>query len=84
MKPLAAPMDPARPGPKDAAKPALASAPGPQALGLPDDTPEDDAPALVGRMVAVLAKMTGGSANRHPCRPSKPRRTQHPSCRLRR
>lgn len=58
MKPLAAPMDPAKPGPKDAEKPALAARLA-QALGLPDDTPEDDALALVGRMVAVLAKMTG-------------------------
>jgi phage I-like protein len=46
------------PGPEDALKPALAARLA-QAMGLPDDTPEEDVLALVARMVAALAKMTG-------------------------
>ncbi len=58
MTPLAAPMDAAKPGPKDAPEPTFAARLA-QALGLPDGTPEDDALALVARLVATLAKVTG-------------------------
>lgn len=54
MPPASALMD----TPKDAPRPAFAARLA-QLMGLPGDTPEDEALALVARMVAALSKMTG-------------------------